>query len=392
MSDRTNVARLPANPAPMADIDFPAMINMVLERGLDVSVIQSLLQTYNDHQDRRNQEALNAAVADVCADIQPVLRDAENKHLGNRYASHQGIMTMLQPVLAEHGVRVGFDVGALPHEHAVEPGYVRVRIVIGYGGFVDRNSYIDEPISQVGSQGGRTQMTQNQALTSATTYAQRTLLKLKFNISYQDEDDDGEGARVRDTQGSERAETQQRQGQADMTQPRPIDHRANLKQLEATLSEIKTEGGIQKLLSNEGLNNWLTNAPAEVKVEANVLLGARRKFIAEATAKAKAEREAAEALERDLAQARGATAGTTAGTQAGQAGEQAEQPAGQSTGPSPALAELLDRIAKCADIASLDACVTHDQFTLAVARMNFSEADQVTQAAQARAAELGATR
>ena len=191
-----NIAPLPRqSPAPMADVDFPSMISMVIERGVDPAVINSLLQMYNAHQDRKNLEALNSAVADVASEVQPVTRDAVNKHLGNRYATHQAFMAMLQPLLAKHAVRVGFDTGALPGEPDVAAGCVRVRIVLGYGGYCDRASYLDEPITQTGSRGGATQMTQNQALTSATTYAQRTLLRLKFNISSVEDDDDGEGAR-----------------------------------------------------------------------------------------------------------------------------------------------------------------------------------------------------
>jgi hypothetical protein len=182
-------------PAATADIDFPALISTVLERGLDPAVIQSVLKMYNEHQDRRHMEALNAAVAEVCAEVLPVMRDAQNTHLKNRYATHIAMMTMLQPLLLKHGVRVGFDVGALPGEQPVAEGSVRIRIVVGYGAYCERSSYIDEPVSRVGSQGKLTQMTENQALSSATTYAQRTLLRLKFNISTREEDDDDEASR-----------------------------------------------------------------------------------------------------------------------------------------------------------------------------------------------------
>jgi hypothetical protein len=77
----------------------------------------------------------------------------------------------------------------------VAEGCIRVRIVVSYGGYSDRYSYLDEPISRGGVRGGVTQMTDQQAITSATTYAQRTLLKLKFNITTIDDDDDAETSR-----------------------------------------------------------------------------------------------------------------------------------------------------------------------------------------------------
>jgi hypothetical protein len=377
MSDKpaTNVARLRSTPAATADIDFPTLIETVLEKGLDPQVIQSVLRMYNDHQDRRNQEALNAAVAGVCADIQPVLRDAQNKHLGNRYATHQGMMTMLQPLLHQHGVRVGFDVGAALGEQPVEPGYVRVRIVIGYGAYIDRNSYIDEPITAAGSQGGRTQMTQNQALTSATTYAQRTLLKLKFNIATVEDDDDGEGARGRDTQGTPGAEQQQQNARAGMTggaaktetkpaaETAPIDHEVWKAALRRRLHLAESEAQILELLAHPEIKAWLDAAPLRIKADADVLIAAKQKILADA-------RDAAQAKADDKAEA-----DVEIGT--------------NTAAPSELLTTLLARVGSCLTTVALDSVVVAPEFTSEVVKLAFVEGDLLTEAIKARYAALG---
>lgn len=377
MSDKpaTNVARLRSTPAATADIDFPTLIETVLEKGLDPQVIQSVLRMYNDHQDRRNQEALNAAVAGVCADIQPVLRDAQNKHLGNRYATHQGMMTMLQPLLHQHGVRVGFDVGAALGEQPVEPGYVRVRIVIGYGAYIDRNSYIDEPITAAGSQGGRTQMTQNQALTSATTYAQRTLLKLKFNIATVEDDDDGEGARGRDTQGTPRAEQQQQDARAGMTggaaktetkpaaETAPIDHEVWKAALRRRLHLAESEAQILELLAHPEIKAWLDAAPLRIKADVDALIAAKQKILADAA-------EAAQAKTDDKAEA-----DVEVGT--------------NTAAPSELLTTLLARVGSCLTTVALDSVVVAPEFTSEVVKLAFVEGDLLTEAIKARYAALG---
>jgi ERF superfamily len=182
MSD-TKVARLPQQqtlPATTTEIDFPTMLMLCIEKGIDPQVI---VQMHNEQQDRRQRAALNLAMAEAYGDVLPVLKDAQNKHLGNRYTTVPAIMAMLQPILRKYDIFVGFDAGMLPGEPAVADGCIRVRIVVSHGGYSDRASYLDEPISRGGVRGGVTQMTEQQAITSATTYAQRTLLKLKFNIT-----------------------------------------------------------------------------------------------------------------------------------------------------------------------------------------------------------------
>lgn len=351
MSDnKANLARLPTRVEPTADIDFPSMIATVLERGLDPQVIQSVLQMYNDHQDRRHMEALNSAVANVCAEVLPVMRDATNTHLRNKYATHIAMMSMLQPLLLKHGVRVGFDVGALPGEEPVQPGCVRIRIVVGYGAATDRSSYIDEPITQAGSQGGRTQMTQNQALTSATTYAQRTLLRLKFNISSYEEDDDGEGTRQRPA--DTRPSTRDTPAAGAAPAQNGVDHEAYKQAFRRRLYLAIDEAAIEALLAIPDIKNWLTAAPLRITADIEAMLTAKRKLLVEQAAMK--EQEAAKAA------------------------------------PSELLRSLLADIAACADKAALDKTTDSAVFTADVAKLSFMEGDQVTEAVKDRYAELGA--
>ena len=197
MADNVIATRMPPQRALLQTptIDFPAMITMVIERGVDPAILQTMFQMYNEQQDRQAEEALNRALADVQGAITPVIRDAINKHLNNKYSSHGAIMDVLQPALRDSAVYVGFDCGAALGEPPVAEGCIRIRIVIGHGGFVDRRSYVDEPLARAGSRGGTTQMTEQQAIGSAMTYAQRNLLRLKFNLTSAADDDDGESTR-----------------------------------------------------------------------------------------------------------------------------------------------------------------------------------------------------
>lgn len=348
MSD-SRVARLRQ---PRTEIDYPTLIESVLDKGLDPLIFQSIVQMHNDQEDRRDQAALSAAVASVSAEVQPVLRDAQNLHLRNRYASHNAMMAMLQPLLFKYSVRVGFDIGALPGEAPVEPDHIRVRIVIGYGPCVDKASYIDAKITSVGSQGGRTQMTPNQALAAATTYAQRTLVRLKFNISTFEEDDDDEGSRSRETQGSHRAEEKADAATADMVgKSAPVDHEAYKQAFRRGLHIRNSEAEIEALLAIPDLKAWLDAAPLRIKADVEAMIAAKREIIAKAAA-------------------------------------EAEEKAATTYTPTETLTKLLARVASCETQVALNSFADAPETKDEAAKLSFVESDILMEAVSARLAVL----
>ena len=250
MSDtnRTNVARMPTQPPSKLEIDFPALMMLSLEKGLDPQVIVTMMQ---GEIERRQREALDLVKADIYGDMLPVLKDGHNKHLGNRYNTIPKMMEMLQPILKGYGVFVGFDVGVLPGEPPVADGYIRIRIVVSYRGYSDNKSYIDEPISRGGVRGGVTQMNDQQAITSATTYGARTLLKLKFNISGVEDDDDAEGARETAEQRREREAAQRKTDEQTRSTANAPDPATLFPSVAKNLARATTVANVDSLAANE---------------------------------------------------------------------------------------------------------------------------------------------
>ena len=251
MSDnKTNVARMPNIGPPVAkmEIDFPSMIMMCIEKGLDPQVIVTMFQ---NEKDRQHKEALDTIKADIYGEMLPVLKDKENTHLKNRYATIPAMMVMLQPILKNYGVFVGFECGMLPGEPPVAEGCIRVRIAISYGGYTDRASYLDEPISKGGVRGGITQMNDQQAITSATTYAARTLLKLKFNVIAVEDDDDAEGARETEAQRREREAAQRKTDEETRRAANPPDGATLFPSVAKNLARATTVANVDSLAANE---------------------------------------------------------------------------------------------------------------------------------------------
>jgi ERF superfamily len=278
MSDNTNVARMPAKQPDKFDIDFPGLMMLSVEKGLDPQVIVTMFQ---GEIERRQREALDLVKADIYADMLPVLKDGLNKHLGNRYTTIPAMMAMLQPILKAYGVFVGFDVGVLPGEPPVADGYIRVRIVVSYRGYSDRSSYIDEPISRGGVRGGVTQMNDQQAITSATTYGARTLLKLKFNVLGVDDDDDAEGAR--ETSEQQRQRTADARRETDEASRRQVAAIGRFPNFESRLKKVETRAQLDALLGHEKIIAFRAGQTVADQALIDDLIIARRAELPEPT-------------------------------------------------------------------------------------------------------------
>jgi hypothetical protein len=129
-------------------------------------------------------------MADAQSEMLPVVRDAKNSHLGNRYARLETIDAAMRPIYTRHGFSVRFGSAPSPRE-----GDIRIICTVAHSGGYFEENHLDAPLGTTGSQGGRTQTTPVQSVGSAVTYLRRYLLTMVFNIVLADDDDDGEGAR-----------------------------------------------------------------------------------------------------------------------------------------------------------------------------------------------------
>lgn len=155
----------------------------------DVAKFGELLRLRRDVEHDQARRAFNAAMAAAQAEMLPVVRDAKNSHLNNRYAKLETIDAAMRPIYTKHGFSVRY--GSAP---ASEPGQIRITCTIAHEGGYFEEQYLDAPVGAVGSQGGRTATTPVQAVGSAITYLRRYLLSMCWNVVLAD-DDDGEGQR-----------------------------------------------------------------------------------------------------------------------------------------------------------------------------------------------------
>jgi hypothetical protein len=125
-----------------------------------------------------------------------------------------------------------------------------------------------------------TQMNDQQAITSATTYGARTLLKLKFNVLAADDDDDAEGARETTDQRREREAAQRRTDEASRRQVAATGRFPNF---ESRLKKAETRAQLEMLLQHEKIVAFRASQTVPDQALIDDLIIARRAELPEPT-------------------------------------------------------------------------------------------------------------
>jgi hypothetical protein len=156
---------------------------------IDVGKLQALLEMQRSVMHEQAKRAFNSAMAEAQSEMEPVLRDATNSHIGNKYAKLETIDAQMRPVYTHHGFSVRYGSAPPPHE-----GWIRITCTVAHRDGYYEEHYLDSQLDVSGS-GGRTNKTPVQGVGSSVTYLRRYLLCMVFNIVLANEDDDGEATR-----------------------------------------------------------------------------------------------------------------------------------------------------------------------------------------------------
>jgi hypothetical protein len=156
----------------------------------DVQKFGELLRMQREVENDQARKAFNRAMASAQAEMLPVVRDAKNSHLNNRYAKLETIDAAIRPIYTRWGFSVRYGSAPSPHE-----GWLRITCTVAHDDGYFEENYLDAPVSLTGSQGGRMAVTPVQAIGSTVTYLRRYLLGMVWNTVLADDDDDGEATR-----------------------------------------------------------------------------------------------------------------------------------------------------------------------------------------------------
>lgn len=168
----------------------PTNIIQVIERAalnpnIDVEKMERLLAMQERIIDREAKQEFSHAMNACQTAMEPIAADARNPQTKSKYASYQALDKVLRPIYTEHGFSLTFNTA----EGAPENN-IRVVCDVLHGSGCERRYQADMPADGKGAKGGDV-MTKTHAAGSAMTYGMRYLLKMIFNVTIGEDDDDG---------------------------------------------------------------------------------------------------------------------------------------------------------------------------------------------------------
>ena len=123
-------------------------------------------------------------------EVDPIVRDAINPFLKNKYATLIKTVDTAQPHMKKHGLHVRYVSGDAP------AGWLKMGIVVGHDcGYEDEPFWISCQTTDTGSKGGKLPMTPSQTVAATMTYLRRQLYTNALNLVAGEIDDDGEALR-----------------------------------------------------------------------------------------------------------------------------------------------------------------------------------------------------
>lgn len=170
------------------DVTPIQILQSAVERGVDASQLEKLM----DLQERweRNQASKQFSEAmHACQEVMPkVVRDAVNNQTKSRYATLEKVQEVCRPIYSAHGFSLSYGEDDCP-----VPGYKRTVCDVRHSGGHCVRYHLDLPIDGIGAKGNAIgAMNPVQACISTTSYGQRRLTSMIFNLTLAGEDDDGQ--------------------------------------------------------------------------------------------------------------------------------------------------------------------------------------------------------
>ena len=161
---------------------------MAMSPDVDVEKLERLMAMQEKMLDREAEQAYTRAMVAVQSNIQAVTRDKINPQTHSKFVSLEAMKKVVVPVYTQEGFALSYGEGESTKENSV-----RVTCKVMHSGGHSENFFYDCPIDDKGI-AGKVNKTPTHGKASAVTYGERYILKLIFNITIQDEDDDGNAA------------------------------------------------------------------------------------------------------------------------------------------------------------------------------------------------------
>ena len=154
----------------------------------DVDKLERLLGMYERIEAKRAERAYADAMNAAQSEMRAISQDASNPQTRSKYASYGALDAACRPIYSRHGFALSFDTG-----EGAPQDWIRVVCNVTHRDGHATHPHLDMPADGKGAKGGDV-MTKTHATMSAVSYGRRGLLKMVWNLSEGEYDDDGNGA------------------------------------------------------------------------------------------------------------------------------------------------------------------------------------------------------
>ena len=192
MSDQQELATLPIEPSPMAvaqPLDTPlSILSLAISKGCDPDALDKLLALQERWEANQARKLFAESMHSCQQEMPRILRDKENSQTRSRYATLERVQERSQPIYSAHGFSLSYG-----EADCIREGWKRTVCDVRHVGGHCERYHLDLPLDGFSAKGTAIgAMNPVQAAISTTSYGQRRLLCMIFNITLTNEDNDGQ--------------------------------------------------------------------------------------------------------------------------------------------------------------------------------------------------------
>jgi hypothetical protein len=167
-----------------------SLLALAIERDADPDRLRQLMDLQERWEANQAKRAFAEAMHGCQLEMPSVVRGGVNPKTQSKFAKLEGVQAVAKPVYSSHGFSLSYGEADCPTKE-----FKRTVCDVRHSGGHCERYHLDLPIDGIGPQGNAIGgMNKVQGCISTTSYGQRRLLCMIFNITLSDEDDDGNGA------------------------------------------------------------------------------------------------------------------------------------------------------------------------------------------------------
>ncbi len=172
-----------------ADSGMVSMIErMASNPDVDVDKLERIMAMQEKMLDRESEQEYTRAMVRVQASLTGITRDKHNPQTHSMFVSLEAMKKAVVPAYTKEGFALSYGEG-----DSGKPDIIRITCKVMHESGHSELFFYDNPVDDKGIK-GNVNKTPTHGKSSAVTYAERYILKLIFNLTIQDEDDDGNAA------------------------------------------------------------------------------------------------------------------------------------------------------------------------------------------------------